>query len=97
MNITSDGGVLSVNARRNARIAVDARRATQYLRQTRDVNKMARRLRNPELVTRLIEEIESRPCLWQVNHPYYHNRKKMNAAWQEISEKLDIPGNVILK
>ncbi|XP_013146942.1 PREDICTED: uncharacterized protein LOC106109851 [Papilio polytes] len=56
---------------------------------------MARRLRNPELVTRLIEEIESRPCLWQVNHPYYHNRKKMNAAWQEISEKLDIPVNTI--
>ncbi|XP_014362136.2 transcription factor Adf-1 [Papilio machaon] len=46
---------------------------------------------NAQTVTRFIERIESRPCLWDVDYEHYNDRHKMIAAWQEISNDMDIP------
>ncbi|XP_068632164.1 uncharacterized protein [Battus philenor] len=42
------------------------------------------------VVASFIEEVKKRPCLWNIDDEDYNDRFQMSAAWDEISNILDI-------
>ncbi|KAL5245841.1 hypothetical protein ACI65C_013249 [Semiaphis heraclei] len=41
----------------------------------------------------LISEVQTRPCLWNDEHPQYKDSEKNKKIWEEIGKVIDMSGN----
>jgi len=47
-------------------------------------------MNNANTTERLIQEVRSRPPLWDQRNLNYHNRVVVNALWQDIADLLQV-------
>ncbi|CAL1546053.1 unnamed protein product [Lymnaea stagnalis] len=47
---------------------------------------------NREVYSLLIQEVQSRECLYVPSHPHYHDRHRLDAEWAEIGQILGVSG-----
>jgi len=46
---------------------------------------------------RLVDMMESYPCLWNTSSRSYKDINKKDEAWKELQRRLGVPGNIITK
>jgi len=59
-------------------------------------NVAAMRAGDEETSVKLVQAVENFVYLYDYCHEYYANTKKKDAAWREISKKMDLSGRLIL-
>lgn len=53
-------------------------------------------MNNVHTTERLIQEVRSRPPLWDQKHLNYHNRLVVNTQWQEIADLLQVNSEYLI-
>lgn len=49
---------------------------------------------NRKTMLEIVNEVKKRPCLWDTDDEYYHNRGRVSVAWEEITAALNLPGRL---
>lgn len=50
---------------------------------------------NETVFTRLLEEVERKPCVWKKSDPKYMNKHVKSAAFEEIGIKIGVSANAV--
>jgi hypothetical protein len=49
-----------------------------------------------ETSVKLVQTVENFVYLYDYSHEYYANNNKKEAAWREVSKKMDLSGRLVL-